>query len=165
MTAPRARAALWLAIGAVAAGCGGSNPSTGDPDDLVVAADPELWARIESRVKASIEPSRIATGAAKAFTVSYQDPEHEGWAEQRYARQILVIGTPTDPWVEEALAGLEEPPPPPPALVEVDDVWAEPQQVTVLTLPEGDARAAAPESGADVVSFRNRKTSSSRDDS
>lgn len=136
-----ARVALVLTLGSAAA-CGDRGPSTGDPDDLVVAAHPELWPRIESRVKAKLEPSRIATGSAKAFVVTYQDPTQESWAEQRRARQLVLVGTPADPWVAEALAEADGEPAPPPALVEVNDLWAEPQQVTVLTLPEGDARPA-----------------------
>jgi hypothetical protein len=137
-----ARAVLPLLVCAAAAACGGRPPSTGAPDDVVVAAHPDLWPRIQTRVKAKLEPSFIATGGRKAFEVVYRDPTQEGWAEQRLARQLLVIGTPTDAWVQEALADLEEAPALPPALIEVDDVWAEPQQVTVLTLPEGDARPA-----------------------
>jgi hypothetical protein len=139
-----ARSALLLVVCAAAA-CGGSEPSTGAPDDVVVGAHPDLWPRIQGRVKAKLEPSFIATGASKAFEVVYQDPTQGEWTAQRRARQVLVIGTPTDPWVQEALEKVEEAPgepSAPPALIEVDDVWAAPQQVTVLTLPEGDARRA-----------------------
>jgi hypothetical protein len=135
-----ARGALWLVACATAAACGGRDASTGEPDDVVVAAHPDLWPRIEARVKAKLEPSFIATGGRKAFEVVYSDPTQNDWPEQRRARQVLLIGTPGDPWVQEALEGVEAAPAAPPALIEVDDVWAEPQQVTVLTLPEGDAR-------------------------
>jgi hypothetical protein len=135
-----ARVRLLVVVCALAAACGRSTPSTGDPDDVVVAAHPDLWPRIQGRVEAKLEPSFIATGGRRAFEVVYQDPTQGEWGEARRARQLLVIGTPTDAWVQEALERAVQPPPAPPALVEVNDVWAEPQQVTVLTLPEGDAR-------------------------
>ena len=147
------RVPLLAVVCALTAACGDGAPSTGDPDDVVVAAHPELWPRIEARVKAKLEPSFIATGGRKAFEIVYQDPTQGEWAAARRARQLLVIGTPADPWVLEALEGAESEPAGPPALVEVEDVWAEPQQVTVLTVPEGDARAAV---DSKLDSLRNR---------
>ena len=135
------RGALLVVLCALAAACGNRRgPATGEPDDVVVAAQPDLWPRIQGRVKAKLEPSFIATGR-KAFEVVFQDPTKPEWPEQRRARQLLLIGTPTDPWVQEALERAAAPGEPP-ALVELMNVWAEPQQVTVLTLPEGDARQA-----------------------
>jgi hypothetical protein len=136
----RAQGALFVACAALSA-CGGDALSTGDPDDLVVAAHPELWPRIESRLKAKLEPSLIST-TGKAFAVTWRDPTKPEWGDQRRARQLLLIGTADDPWMKEALSRLEQAPPTAPALLEVEDVWAKPQQVTLLTLPEGDARAA-----------------------
>ncbi|MSR36021.1 MAG: DUF4837 family protein [Gemmatimonadetes bacterium] len=136
----RARGALLVACAALSA-CGGDAVSTGEPDALVVAAHPDLWPRIEARLKAKLEPSLIST-TGKAFEVTYQDPTKPEWGEQRRARQLLLIGTPADPWMDEALSKVEKAPPTAPALLEVEDVWAKPQQVTLLTLPEGDARAA-----------------------
>jgi hypothetical protein len=131
-----------LALGA-AAGCS-REAATGAPDDVVVAAHPDLWSSIKTGVTAKLEPSRIARGK-KDFHVRYQDPTDDAaWAEQRKARQLLVIGTPADPWVADALDHLEARAEPP-AIAEVDDVWAAPQQVTILALPEGDARAAVAE--------------------
>ncbi len=131
---------LLLALGAGA--CADQEPAVGDADDIVAIAHPELWPRIQSRVKAKLEPSPIAIGAQKAFQVSYQDPTEQTWREQRRARQLLLIGTPTDPWMEEPLARLKGEAPTLPAIVEVDDVWAAGQHATLLLLPEGDARAA-----------------------
>lgn len=131
-------AALALACALLSA-CG-REAATGEADDIVVAAHPDLWGRIQSRLKAKLEPSRIARGR-KDFKVVYQDPTKASWEAQRKARQLLLIGTPKDPWVQEALEHAESSPTPP-AVVETGDVWSKPQQVTVLALPEGDARAA-----------------------
>ncbi|MGE0022638.1 MAG: hypothetical protein AB7S70_03285, partial [Hyphomicrobium sp.] len=126
-------------VGVLLAACG-REPATGDADDVVVGAGPDVWKSVQSRVKAKLEPSRIARGR-KDFQVVYQDPTEPEWPERRKARQILLIGRPTDPWMEAALPQAEAPADLP-AIVEVDDLWATPQQVTILELPEPDPRAA-----------------------
>lgn len=134
-----------FAVGLACALLGGCRheAAIGNADDVVVAANPDLWGRVKARVTAKLEPSRIARGK-KDFKVSFQDPTKPTWEEQRKARQLLLIGTSQDAWVKDALSHAESTPASP-AVIELDDVWSKPQQVTVLSLPEGDARAAVTE--------------------
>jgi hypothetical protein len=136
---PRAAAALLLASALLSA-CR-HEAATGDADDIVVGAQKDVWTKVQSRLKSKLEPSRIAH-ARKDFTVVWQDPAKPEWEQQRKARQLLLIGTAKDPWVSDALSHAQGSVPAAPAIVEVEDVWSKPQQVTVLALPEGDARAA-----------------------
>ena len=142
MGVTKPRAGLFPLALLLLAACGGKEPATGEADDIVVAAHPELWPRIQARVKARLEPSQITSGNLKSFEVSYLDPTTPEWEQQRLARQILLIGTAADPWMEPVL---DEPPPTPPLILEDSDVWAEGQSVTAVLLPEGDARAAVRE--------------------
>ena len=132
-------ALLYLCVAA----CGEGLPAAvGDLDDIVVAAQPELWGRIQRRLETRLEPSHIATRGVRAFQVSHADPAQEAWVEQRRARQLLLIGTATDPWVEEALSHLGGQPLAAPALAETGNVWAQDQRVMVLLVPDGDAPGA-----------------------
>lgn len=131
-----------LALLCATVACGGDDAARGSAEDIVVAAHPDLWGRVQARVKAKLEPSLIGIRGVKGFRVRYEDPNAATWAERRRARQVLLIGTLTDPWMEEPLSELGDDPPTPPALAEAQDVWADDQRVTLLLLSEGDARRA-----------------------
>lgn len=122
--------------------CGPRRGATvGDRDDIVVAAEPSLWKQVQDRVNASLQPRLFGIPNSRAFQVSYQDPAEEEWSGPRHNRQVLLIGEPQDAWVVDALARARGAPsviPPAPALFELEDVWAQDQQVMVLLLPPTD---------------------------
>src|SRR5690606_5123100 len=63
------------------------------------------------------------------------------WSDLKRFKQILVLGTPEDPWVSDLLNG-DGVPASRPAMVERTDVWARGQRVTAVLLPAEGAEAA-----------------------
>jgi hypothetical protein len=83
-----------------------------------------------------MQPSIQTVRNEQPFRVTQQDPaDAEAWGLLRRFRQVLVLGVQGDPWIDEALDKSHEPVPDPPAVVQVDNVWARGQQVSVLLLP------------------------------
>ncbi|MGI9627364.1 MAG: DUF4837 family protein, partial [Longimicrobiales bacterium] len=95
-----------------------------------------LWAGIETGMVDQLETTVFTVREEKMFKVTYQDPNDATWARLRIFKQELLIGTADQPWMAEALAGVEEPISPP-QLLQTGDVWARGQTVTLLVLPEG----------------------------
>ena len=136
------RVGALLPLTLILIACGERRGATvGDNDDIVVAAEPSLWKRVEGRATASLEPRLFGIPNSRAFQMTYQDPAEEGWSDLRHNRQVLLIGEPEDAWVVDALALARDAPseiPPAPALFELEDVWAVDQQVMVLLVPPTD---------------------------
>ena len=137
-----ARLGILLPLTLILIACGERREATvGDNDDIVVAAEPSLWKQVERRVNASLQPRLFGIPNSRAFQVTYQDPAEEEWSSLSQNRQVLLIGEPEDDWVMDALARARNTPsetPPAPALFELEDVWAEDQQVMVLLVPPTD---------------------------
>jgi hypothetical protein len=113
----------------------------GDANSIVLAATPEVWTAVEDTVYAALEARIRTVRDEKMFTVTYLDPGGEHWTNLRRFKQMLLAGTPGDPWMEPALKKLASVPTPP-AIAQVHDVWARGQLATLLLLPEdrpGDA--------------------------
>jgi hypothetical protein len=109
----------------------------GDANAIIVASDPDLWSRVENVVQETLEPTIQTVTDERTFRVTWQDPNRgEHWGNLRRFRQVLVIGGQDDPWVSEALekrdasVALS-----PPQLLQVQNVWARGQQVSILLLP------------------------------
>ncbi len=116
----------------------------GDANAIIVGADAELWDRIEGVVEETLEPTIQTVTDERAFRVTWQDPtQGQHWGNLRRFRQVLVIGEEEDPWVADALAqrgrdvALS-----PPQILQVQNVWARGQQVSVLLLPPDNQEAA-----------------------
>ena len=117
----------------VLAACGAR--ATGDADQIVAGADPSVWERVEQELRQELEPTPFALPGERAFDLANHDPTAGSWEEARLARQVLLIGTPEDPWIAEALDRWRGPSPEVPSRTEVTDVWASGQHVVVLLLP------------------------------
>ena len=142
----RLRPLIVLATVAIAA-CGESRAApTGDADDIVVAADPALAGQIRGRVTAALAPDLFAIPNARAFQVTFHDPTTaDDWARSRTARQLVLIGKPDDAWMADAVKRAGAGPdslPAAPALVELEDVWANDQQVMVVVVPDANPARA-----------------------
>ena len=123
---------LFLAI----AGCE-LPPAHGDANAFIVGASPELWAQVEEVFLEAMEPTIQTVRNERPFRITHQDPtELRDWGLLARFRQILVLGVEGDPWIDEALAVMEEPVNPAPSIFQVLNVWARGQQVSVLLLPQ-----------------------------
>lgn len=115
----------------------------GDVNSIIVGADPELWSQVEDSVRSTLRPSITTTvRQEEIFQVTYRNPADTVWSNLRKFKQVLLLGTPEDPWIQRALdkAGIESPEPP--MRFQANDVWARNQLVTVLVLPDQGAADA-----------------------
>lgn len=137
-------ALLAASLLVAAAGC--DQPRAhGDANAIIVGASPELWADVEDVILEALEPTILTARHERPFRVTHQDPtEGEFWGNLRRFRQVVVIGDRGDFWVSEALdAHREGEAADPPEILQVRNLWARGQSVTVLLLPETGQREAA----------------------
>ncbi len=142
----RARtAALTLLSASVLASCGfdRSNVAYGTPTSIIVMASDPVWGSLGDSLQSALEPLVFTIREEKAFQVTHVAPGDPRAREYRKFRQVLVVGRPSDSWVEPALDHADADPDALPALVETDDVWAFGQHVTAIALdPERPASDA-----------------------
>jgi hypothetical protein len=114
-------------------GCNEKSVAYGDANSIIAVMTPELWGEASEDVYAALEQTVQTVRNEKTFTVTYQDPGSPEWGNLRRFRQMLVVGTESDPWVAEALAAsrntVHEP-----GMTQVYDVWSRGQNVTILLL-------------------------------
>ncbi len=122
----------------------------GDASAVIVGADVDLWFDVEAEFLDAMAPTIQTVREERPFRITHQDPlDLQYWNNLRRFRQVLVMGEAGDPWVAEALERYEEELHEPPTLLQVHDVWARGQQVSVLVLPEtNQAEAVAELAGA-----------------
>lgn len=142
---------LLSLLGLILVGCDRRSPiAYGEPNSIIVVADEAIWNEIADVARATLEPTIFTTRDERAFMVTHVSPTHEDWLKLREFREVLVIGRPTDWWVEPALAQAGGAPETLPAIVDVSDVWARGQHVTTLVVPETDAAAHVAEALPEV---------------
>src|SRR5690606_35895641 len=108
--------------------------SVGDNTRVMVAAPDSAWAEIQPAVLAALEPRSFTVRDERIFDVAHVDPSSEDWRDFRKLRRMLVIGEAADPWIATALDKVEGAVPRAPAILQAQNVWARPQQVTILLL-------------------------------
>ena len=115
----------------------------GDPNAVIVVAPEEWWPPLRDSVFAVLSPDVFTLRAERTFRVTYQAPLGMEWQRLQKFREEVLIGTPEDPWIAEALATLHDTVTfDVPGLVEAEEVWAKNQKVTVLLVdPDGDINA------------------------
>jgi len=115
----------------------------GDPNAVIVVAPEEWWPPLRDSVFAVLSPDVFTLRAERTFRVTYQAPIGMEWQRLQRFREEVLIGTPEDPWIAEALATLHDTVTyEVPGLVEAEEVWAKNQKVTVLLVdPDGDINA------------------------
>jgi hypothetical protein len=116
--------------------------ATGTANSILFASTPDIWTAVERTFKADIVPSFATLRGDPAFEVTHQDPSAETWAEARVAREIVLVGAATDAWMEPVLAD-QDSVPPAPAMIQVEDLWAKGQRVTLLILADASDTGAA----------------------
>jgi len=131
-----------------AAACDTLGLGYGDPNSIIAVMSPELWDEASADIYAALEPTIFAVGEERAFTVTYQEPYDAYWLQLRRFKQMLLVGTLADAWVQEAIEEASEPITEP-GIHQIREVWALDQTVTLLVLPEAGAadalRARLPE--------------------
>ena len=124
------------------AGCGEEPRAWGEVNAVIAVTSEEQWAAVGEMVESAMETTVLTVRPEKTFRVTHQVPEREGWGSLQRFRQLLLIGTPDSPWMAEALALTERESFNPPEILQVGDVWARGQNVTLLLLPSDGAEGA-----------------------
>jgi len=131
-----------LALGALLLGaCEGlrsQRQAMGEPTSLIVVATDSLWKEAGDRVEAALEPKIFAVRDETTFELTQVSPTSPDWSQLQRFRQIVAIGTATDPWIAPILEGSSESEAAP-RMVDRNDVWARGQTVTAVVLPSPDA--------------------------
>jgi hypothetical protein len=136
--------AVALAFGVALGGCDRPR-SMGDTNQILVAAPQPVWAALESDLLQALEPRTFTVRDERVFDVAHIDPAEPGWRNLQLLRQVLVIGHADDPVVAEVLEEYEGTVPPPPSVIQVRNLWAQDQLVTLALLPDGaDPTVARP---------------------
>jgi hypothetical protein len=116
----------------------------GEPSSIIVGAADPVWDRAGELVMSTLEPRVLTVRDERTLRLTRLSPLSPDWSRLRRFRQVLVIGTATDPWVETALERVRgNPDLTPPAILQAFDVWANSQLVTILLLPEGEPTGPA----------------------
>lgn len=131
-----AAGALALAALALTASCNDKGISYGDANSVIVVMSPERWGEVSEEVYQVLEPTIATVRDEKKFTATYQEPYGEHWDNLRRFRQMLLVGTASDPWMQEAIAEADTPVTEP-GIHQIREVWARDQTVTLILLPEG----------------------------
>jgi hypothetical protein len=136
-------ALLALAALAVTASACDRPRAMGQMNNLVVATAGPLFAELERDIEEALEPRTYTVRDERIFDVANVDPAGQDWGQLRLVRQVMVIGSESDPWVADAIDRHRGAHPPPPSVFQVRNVWAQNQLVTVVLLPEGAPAATA----------------------
>jgi hypothetical protein len=124
----------------VAAACDTKALSYGDPNSIIAVMSTEQWDDVSDDVYSALETTIFTVGEELAYTVTYQEPYDEFWPSLRRFRQMLIVGTPTDPWVQEVLDEADDPITAP-GIYQVREVWSIGQTVTLALLSEDGGSA------------------------
>ena len=131
----QARTTVAIAFLAPLLAACGEYPAWGEVNSIIVATSEEQWAAVGEMVESAMETRVLTVRPEKTFRVTHQVPAGLEWERLQRFKQILLIGTTDSPWMAEALALAERESFSPPELLQVGDVWARGQNVTLLLLP------------------------------
>jgi len=122
------------------AACEPSGVAYGHYNGIVAAMDSTLFDEVSWEIYRALEPTIVTVRDEKAFTLTYQNPLQPDWADLRRFRQLLLVGTGEEAWIEDAVekAGSAVTGP---GRYTVQDVWARGQQVTLILVSGAGAAA------------------------
>lgn len=108
----------------------------GDANSIIAVMPADTWEVVQDDVYGALEPTITTVRAEKTFTVTYQEPGAEFWENLRRFRQMMVVGTRDDWYVQEVLEDAREP------ITEngmhqVYDVWSRGQTITLILMDAG----------------------------
>ena len=125
-------------------GCDDSRMALGDVNTFIAVADDSLWSEVGDTVLTALQPQIFTVRAENMFELTHTTYGGEHWGNLSRFKQVLAIGQPSDPWVQQALEEADTTVQPP-AIVEANNVWARGQRVTALVLPDSGAASAVVE--------------------
>ncbi len=135
-------ASLVVAPLALAAACGETALAYGDANSVIAVMPVDRWEELSEDVYAAFETTITTVRDEKKFTVTYQEPYGEHWMNLRRFRQMLIVGTREDPWVQEVLDEAREPVTTD-GIHQIYDVWSNGQTVNLVLVPTGWANEDA----------------------
>ena len=108
----------------------------GDANSIIAVMPMAQWELVDQEVYDGLEPTIVTVREEKTFTVTHQEPYAQFWDRLRRFRQMLVVGSRDEPWVQEVLENAREP------ITEngihqIYDVWSSGQTVTLVLLDAG----------------------------
>lgn len=110
----------------------------GDANAVIVVATQDTWSAVQDSVYAVLSPDVFTLRNERTFRVTFQEPAGVEWQRLRKFKEELLIGSPEDPWIAEALATLDDSVSyVVPGVVEATDVWAKNQILTLLLVDSG----------------------------
>ncbi len=128
--------AASLATIAMVGACNEVPLSYGDANSIIAVMPLQQWELSSSEVYEALEQRITTVREEKAFTVTYQEPGVVFWDRLRRFRQMLVVGSRSDAWVQEALDRARDPITEN-GMYQVYDVWSSGQTITLILLDEG----------------------------
>lgn len=135
-------AAASASVALFSTACSGTELALGDVNSIIVGASPEFWAEVGDTVTSALQPTITTTvEREEVFQVTQEHPADSTWRRFRRFRQLLLVGTADDPWMEVAL-GKARTDVEAPGWTRVADVWARGQVATVVLLPENGTAEA-----------------------
>ncbi|MGH7476901.1 MAG: DUF4837 family protein [Longimicrobiales bacterium] len=118
--------------------CGDRPPSAyGDPNSVIMLAQQELWVQVADTLERALAPRVFTVRDERTFRLTHVEPTDPAWGRLRQFRQILLIGRPSDPWIQEALEHADSTIGPPPTVFEARNVWVNGQVVTAAVVATG----------------------------
>lgn len=108
----------------------------GEAHSIVAAVPTDLWLDVEDQVRGALQPTIRTVTDERTFLLTHQDPQEPNWGDLRRFRNVLLIGTGEEPWMDDALGRYRGAPPSPPDLLQVENVWARGQTVSLVLLPD-----------------------------
>lgn len=135
---PRSAIVLILVLAASAAGCD-KRQAYGDPNAIIVGIPDANWEEVGPVIQEGLRPTIFTVRDERTFRVTQKDPSDPDWTLLRQFRQVLLVGSPEDPWLEDAVARARRAGEDltPPRLVQTYDVWARGQVVSMMLTPPG----------------------------
>jgi hypothetical protein len=132
----------FMLLAAVLLGCDGSRQALGTVNSVIVLAPDSVWDAVGDSIMAALEPRIFTVRDERTFELTHISPQDPRWSEMRRFRQLLVIGTADDAWVQPVLRRARGEAAAP-TIVQGRDVWARNQLATAIVLPQGAPPEAA----------------------
>ncbi|MCA1789052.1 MAG: hypothetical protein LC667_04100, partial [Thioalkalivibrio sp.] len=141
----RIRALTFALLTATLAGCGEKGLTYGEANSVIAVTDAARWDEVSQHVFDALEQTIQTVRDEKTFTVTYQEPYGEHWNNLKRFRQMLLIGTLADPWMEEALdASRTRIDIQGPGVYQIQNSWSRDQTVTLAVLPDDGSLGTLP---------------------